>query len=36
MTCLLKTKENKRLLEEYTKIVGSEDAAYYLLCANNG
>lgn len=36
MTCLLKTEENKQLLNKYTKIVGSEDAAYYLLCANNG
>ena len=36
MICLLKNKENEKLLDDLTKIVGSEDAAYYLLCANNG
>jgi hypothetical protein len=37
MVCLIKNDpENKKNLKELTKIVGSEDAAYYLLCANNG
>ena len=36
MVCLLKNKENKALLKKYAKVVGSEEAAYYLLAANNG
>ncbi|MEE3484931.1 MAG: hypothetical protein VZQ98_11495 [Bacteroidales bacterium] len=37
MVCLnLKIKENKDLLNKYAKLVGSEDAAYYLLAMNNG
>ena len=37
MVCLnLKNKENRRLLNKYKEIVGSEDAAYYILAANNG
>ena len=36
MVCLLKNKENKALVEKYAKIMGSEEAAYYLLAANNG
>jgi hypothetical protein len=37
MVCLnLKDKENVKLLDEYTRILGSEDAAYYLLAMNNG
>lgn len=37
MVCLnLKVKENKDLLSKYAKLVGSEDAAYYLLAMNNG
>ena len=37
MVCLnLKDKENKALLKKYADIVGSEDAAYYLLAMNNG
>lgn len=36
MVCLLKNKENKALLKKYAKMVGSEEAAYYLLAANNG
>ena len=37
MVCLnLKDKENKALLKKYADLVGSEDAAYYLLAMNNG
>lgn len=37
MVCLnLKDKENKALLKKYADLVGSEDAAYYLLAINNG
>lgn len=36
MVCLLKNKENKALLKKYARVVGSEEAAYYLLAANNG
>ena len=36
MVCLLKNSENKALLKKYAKIVGSQEAAYYLLAANNG
>ena len=37
MVCLnLKDKENKALLKKYANLVGSEDAAYYLLAINNG
>jgi len=36
MVCLLKNKENETLLKKYAKIMGSEEAAYYLLAANNG
>jgi hypothetical protein len=36
MVCLLKNKRNKQLLEQYKSILGSEDAAYYVLAANNG
>lgn len=37
MVCLnLKIKENKELLNKYKELVGSEDAAYYLLAMNNG
>lgn len=36
MTCLLKTEENRKLVQEYADIVGSEKAAYYLLTSNNG
>ena len=37
MVCLnLKDKENKALLKKYAGLVGSEDAAYYLLAMNNG
>lgn len=35
MTCVLR-KKNKALLDTYTDIMGSEDAAYYVLCKNNG
>lgn len=35
MACLIKSK-NKPLLDSYTDILGSEDAAYYVLCKNNG
>jgi hypothetical protein len=35
MTCLIKSK-NKSLLKEYTDMLGSESAAYYVLCKNNG
>lgn len=37
MVCLnLRIKENRDLLNKYKKLVGSEDAAYYLLAMNNG
>jgi hypothetical protein len=36
MVCLLKNKENKALVKKYAKIMGSEEAAYYLLASNNG
>lgn len=35
MTCLIKSK-NKPLLDQYTSMLGSESAAYYVLCKNNG
>lgn len=35
MVCLIKSK-NKPLLDSYTDILGSEDAAYYVLSQNNG
>lgn len=35
MACLIKSK-NKPLLDEYTSMLGSESAAYYVLCMNNG
>jgi hypothetical protein len=35
MTCVLR-KKNKALLDTYTDIMGSSDAAYYVLCKNNG
>ena len=35
MACLIKSK-NKPLLDEYTSMLGSENAAYYVLCMNNG
>lgn len=35
MTCLIKSK-NKPLLDQYTSMLGSENAAYYVLCKNNG
>lgn len=35
MACLIRSK-NKPLLDQYTDILGSEDAAYYVLCKNNG
>lgn len=35
MTCLIKSK-NKPLLNYYADILGSESAAYYVLCKNNG
>lgn len=35
MTCVLR-KQNKALLDTYANIMGSEDAAYYVLCMNNG
>ena len=35
MSCALKTGRNKRLLDKYTKIVGSESAAYSILYYNN-
>lgn len=35
MTCLIKSK-NKPLLDQYTSMLGSSDAAYYVLCKNNG
>ena len=35
MACLIKSK-NKPLLDEYTGMLGSEGAAYYVLCKNNG
>lgn len=36
MTCLLKTEANKKLVKKYADIIGSESAAYYVLCCNNG
>lgn len=36
MICLLKNEENRRNLEKLTSIIGSEDAAYYILAMNNG
>lgn len=37
MQCLnIKNKEVAALLEEYTRILGNEDAAYYVLSENNG
>lgn len=35
MVCLIKSK-NKPLLDRYADILGSEDAAYYVLSQNNG
>ena len=35
MTCVLR-KKNKPLLDTYSDIMGSSDAAYYVLCKNNG
>lgn len=35
MVCLIRSK-NKPLLDSYTDIIGSEDAAYYVLSKNNG
>lgn len=35
MVCLIRSK-NKPLLDQYTDILGSEDAAYYVLSQNNG
>ena len=35
MVCLIKS-ENKPLLDSYADILGSEDAAYYVLSKNNG
>lgn len=35
MVCLIKSK-NKPLLDSYADILGSEDAAYYVLSQNNG
>lgn len=35
MVCLIKSKYQQEL-QEYAKIVGSEEAAYYLLAMNNG
>jgi hypothetical protein len=36
-TCLLrKNPEVKKQLDEYTDILGSESAAYYVLSENNG
>ena len=36
MTCILKTKENLKLLDEYARVLGSQSAAYYVLSQNNG
>lgn len=37
MVCIIKKDPvNKKNLQDLAKIVGSEEAAYYLLCANNG
>lgn len=36
MTCLLKTEENRKLVKKYADVLGSEAAAYYVLCCNNG
>jgi hypothetical protein len=36
MVCILKNKDNKPLLDSYTDILGSENAAYYVLSKNNG
>ena len=35
MQCLIK-KYYKKQLEEYSRILGSEEAAYYVLAMNNG
>jgi hypothetical protein len=35
MTCIIKSKYTQEI-SDLKKIVGSEEAAYYLLCANNG
>jgi hypothetical protein len=35
MVCLIRSK-NKPLLDSYANILGSDDAAYYVLCKNNG
>lgn len=36
MICILHNKENDKLINEYAKIIGSKEAAYYVLACNNG